>query len=255
MSAALLEADLRDWTVYQHPAMAHSRVYSESKISVIKPLWNKLFKKYTREQKTCCPINIFELGFIISQIQMQINQMPFSKYSSFCPATLLHGKGLEIQQMFRDLEEAESGLEPLDRLTTWLRTMRTFRNEVLGQMAADRSSVAETEKDIFTPMEGDVCIALTGDNSRCDLVTVCEDGDGCDPGEGEECADQAKQVNQANQAVLRKDHKSEYSERTVLVKSGRGKPKAYPVTSLRLMTEGEKRRQQRLKDHEIENPF
>ena len=246
LSAALLEADLRDWTVYQHPAMAHSRVYSEAIISVIKPLWNKLFKKYTREQKTCCPINIFELNFIITQIQMQVNQTPFSKYSSFCPATLLHGKGMEVQAMFRDLEEAEAGLEPLDRLTTWQRTMRKFRNEVLGQVAADRSSVARTEQEIFSPMEGDVCVALTGDNSRCDLVTVCEDGDESVGKEAEE---------KASQPVLRKDHKDEYSERTVLVKSGTGKPKAYPVSSLRLMTEGEKRKQKRLEGKEIENPF
>ena len=246
LSAALLESDLRGWTVYQHPAMGHERVYSENRISVIKPLWNKLFKKYSREQKTCCPINIFELEFITSQIQAQINQVPYSRYSSFCPSTLLHGKGLEVEGMFRDLEEAEAGLEPLDRLTTWLKTMRKFRNEILGQVAADRSSVARNEKDIFTPMEGDVCVALTGDNSKCDLVTVCDDGDGTEHGDDEGAA---------GQTVQRKDHKDKYSERTVLVKSGRGKPKPYPVSSLRLMTEGEKRRDLRLKGKEIENPF
>ena len=255
LSAALLESDLRDWTVYQHCAMGHARVYSESKISVIKPLWNKLFKKYSREQKICVPINIFELEFIISQIQAQVNQIPYSKYSAFCPSTLLHGKGMEVQAMFRDLEEAEAGLEPLDRLTTWLKTMRKFRNEILGQVASDRSSVARTEKEIFTPLEGDVCVALTGDNSRCDIVTVWDDGDDSDKTDDKADGDQAVQKKDGGQTVQRKDHKDRYTERTVLVKSGRGKPKPYPSSSLRLMVEGEKRKKRRLQGKEVENPF
>ena len=162
---------------------------------------------------------------------------------------------MEVQAMFRDLEEAEAGSEPLDRLTTWLRTMRRFRNEVLGQVAADRSSVARNEQEIFTPLEGDVCVALTGDNSKCDIVTVWDDGEEDDGAKDDREGDQAVQKKDQAQMVLRKDHKEKYTERTVLVKSGKGKPKPYPSSSLRLMVEGEKRKKRRLQGKEVENPY
>ena len=236
LSASLLEHDLRNWNIYQHPAMAHSRVYSESKISVIKPLWNKMFQKFSKENKISCPISIYELQYIISHLQLLVNQIPFSRYSAFSPAVLLHCKGLEFSQMFTDLEEADAKVQPLDRLDAWMRTLKSLRHQVMGNVAAQRSSLKDTDDDSFRPLTGDVCIALTGTGNKCDLVTVCQDGE-----ENVDSKDKEKSAKE------RKDSKSKWSERTVLVRSGKSKPKPYPVDSLRLLAEGQKRKEQRLK--------
>ena len=244
LSAALLENDNRNWTVYQHPPMAHSRVYSEAKMATLKPLWNKLFGKFSKENKVTCPISIYELLYIIAHLQLLVNGIPYSKYSAFCPATLLHCKGLEHGQMITDLDEAEKGIQPLDRLATWLQSMREMRNQVLGNVAAQRSSLKDVNNDVFEPLEGDVCIALVGNESKCDLVTVCKDAMDEDP------------KHENNHAKERKDQKDEWSERTVLVRAGKRQPKPYPVGSLRLLVEGKKRKDKRLASNkEIESPF
>ena len=267
LSAALLENDLRPWKVFQHPAMGHSRVYSESKIGKLKPMWNKIFNKFRRESKTTCPISIFELIYIITHLQLQINTTPYSRFSSFAPSTLLHARGLEVSEMFKDLEEAENGCQPLDRLTSWLRSMRELRNEMLGDILTERSSLKNVNGPRFHPMNGDVCVALTGNESKCELVTVWDDG--IEPIEADKklSIEEMKEISpecdtwqklEIPDKSKRKDNKSEFTERTVLVKSGTGKPKPYPVDSLRLLTEGEKRRNRRLNYHKFypaENPF
>ena len=201
---------------------------------------------------------MFELYFITSHLQLQMNQMPYSEFSSFSPATLLHAKGLEVSQMFKDLEEAEGGVEPMDRLTTWLKVMRDLRNEMLGEIVTQRSSLKEVNTERFYPMQGDICVALVGDEKKCELVTVLEDG----LEDIENKSHQAKQEDDTNSPQRmkpksgRKDGKEDLSIRTVLVKSGKGKPKPYPVGSLRLLTEGEKRRRKRLAyNGPSENPF
>ena len=259
LSAKLLENELRPWQVFQHPPTSHSRVYSESKISVLKPMWNKLFGKFSKENKVSCPISLFELYYIASHLQLQMNQQPYSEFSSFAPATLLHARGLEVSQMFKDLEEAESGVEPMDRLTTWLQTMRDLRNEMLGDIMTQRSSLKEVNTERFYPMSGDICVALIGDEKKCDLVTVVDDG--LEEGESDaQHQDQQEDDLEAHQKIKlkskRKDGKEKLSMRTVLVRSGKGKPKPYPVGSLRLLSEGDKRRKKRLAfNGPAENPF
>ena len=238
LSAALLQSKHRNWTVSQHPGNAHHRVYVESRIKSVKVIFNTFMKKYSRENRITVPITIFELCFLCSTIQNQINNIPYSSLSGACPNWFLTGgRGLEQQVQMKPLLEADSQ-DKSDRVMakfqTWLEDMTECREQLLGQVLSDKSTLADVG-NCFFPLQGDICLALSGSGHTSDVVLVL--------GPGDKDYDPAK---------IRKDNKDTFSDRTCAVRTTSGKVKALSHTALRLISAGSIRKE---KEKTTNKPF
>ena len=96
LSANLLEDKSRQWIVHQQASTAHFRVYAERKICEFRKLFNKVNRKFSKENKPCIPLNIYQMHFLAANIQLTLNSTPYSLHSNMCPAILLHARGLSL---------------------------------------------------------------------------------------------------------------------------------------------------------------
>ena len=218
----LLEHDLRSWRVIQHSATGHWRVYSESKTRCFRMLWNKLNAKFARESKLAVPINIYQFLFLLNDIQLSLNQQPYTNGSRMSPSVLLHSRGLRHLMTCNDMEQAEAGDKSMQPLAMWLKEVRDFRYDLLCARLKEQSSI-QTDVDIFRPMTGDVVLALTGNMTTSETCVVTA-APGC-PTDSEH------------------PDKEKVSQNTVLVRNGNKHERLYPVKSLRLLVAGPLNRQ------------
>ena len=144
---------------------------------------------------------------------------------------------MEQQVQMKPLLEADSQ-DKSDRVMakfqTWLEDMTECREQLLGQVLSDKSTLADVG-NCFIPLQGDICLALGGSGHTSDVVLVL--------GPGDKDYDPVK---------IRKDCKDTFSDRTCAVRTTNGKVKALSHTALRLISAGNLRRE---KEKTTNKPF
>ena len=101
-------------------------MYAERKTAEFRKIYNKMIGKFSKENKPVVPLNIYELHFLCSNLQLCINSVPYNSKTRMSPAILLHARGLVNEFLFRETEEAEHGTKPMKPLYNWLEEIRRF---------------------------------------------------------------------------------------------------------------------------------
>ena len=223
LSAKLLQHPSRQWIVHQHAATAHHRLFSERKIADFRRIYNKIMKKFSHENKAAVPLNIYQLLFLASNIQLTINSVPYGKGSKMCPAMLLHARGL-VNEFVHGMEELNIPSQySMDTVNNWVEGMREFRYELLAEVMNRQDVLSESTQDVYTPYFGDIVLARlgSGDIGESNVVTVSTH----------------------NKDTHRHPDAPKVSSRSVIIANQRGYERIFPTENLSLIVEGSGRRQ------------
>ena len=225
LTPKLLQSPSRQWVIHQHAATAHHRLFAERKIADFRRIYNKIMKKFSHENKAAIPLNIFQLLFLASNIQLTINSVPYSKHSKMSPAMLLHARGL-VNEFVHSMEELDiPGTHSMEAVDNWIERMREFRYELLADVINRPDVVGKTSADLYIPFWGDVVLARLGDGSigESNVVTVSVH----------------------NKQTHRHPDAPKVSTRSVIIANQRGYERLFPTEHLSLLVEGNGRKTQK----------
>ena len=159
--------------------------------------------------------------YLLSNIEYQINSMPYSRHSQLAPSHFQFARGIEADLNFNDYLESLEGDDKSNKLhplTPYIKSLEQLRNEILAEIFTKRTSVHKIhDEDLYLPFSGDMVIALTG-SFKTSEIAVVEQG--------------VEDVinNPANTDPVKQSQ--EISQRKVKIRTKLGEAKLYPVTSL-----------------------
>ena len=221
LSAALLESPHRDWKIIQAAPTHHTSVLVENRIGLFRTFWNRFHNKFSKESKDGIVLNLYEMLYLLSNIEYQINSMPYSRHSPLAPSHFQFARGIEADMNFNDYLESLEGdnkSNKLHPLSPYLKSLEQMRNEILAEIFSKRTSVHKIhDEELYLPFSGDLVIALTG-SFKTSEIAVVEQG--------------VEDVihNPANTDPVKQNE--EISQRKVKIRTKLGEAKLYPVTSL-----------------------
>ena len=221
LSPALLESPHRDWTVIQACPTYHSSILVEGKIRQFRQFWNRFHRKFSKENKKAIILNVYEMLFLMSNIEYQINSIPYSRHNPLAPSHFMYARGIEGQLSISDFIESLEGTKKTNRLkplSPYLEKLEILRDEILTETFTKKSSLHNTPEDsLYYPCTGDLVLCLTGSLKTSEMGTVTE-------GVENVIHDQAH--------TDPRDQNEKISQRKVYIHTKTGGDKLYPVQSL-----------------------
>ena len=116
LSAALLESPHRDWQIIQAAPTHHTSVLVENRIGLFRTFWNRFHSKFSKEYKDPIVLNLYEMLYLLSNIEYQINSMPYSRHSQLAPSHFQFARGIEADLNFNDYLESLEGDDKSNKL-------------------------------------------------------------------------------------------------------------------------------------------
>ena len=221
LSPALLESPHRDWTIIQAAPTYHSSILVEGKIRQFRQFWNRFHGKFSKENKKPIILNIYEMLFLMSNIEYQVNSIPYSRHNALAPSHFMYARGIEGQMNISDFIESQEGTKKTNRLrplNPYLEKLEELRDEILTETFTKKSSLHNTPEDsLYYPSTGDLVLCLTGSLKTSEMGTVTEGVENVlhDPAHTDP-----------------KDQNEKISQRKVQIHTKTGGDKLYPVQSL-----------------------